>query len=267
MRSGSQGPTVWPECLRYGVAAIGYSPFDTVDLSGVSRGEPRDLWEKLAPSQKSSLAHVAYDMANGDVIYVKDGNFIICRGTVTGPYQFDPENHIVGARGDDDLWPHHIPVDWEHDFVPVGITLGAEQTTVLCLRGDRLRRLEVAVRKANKGGAPAKKSSAEAVLEAVEGRTCSAEARFRSRNPALIDAKKMESDGKCNICGFSFTERYPGLARDCLVAHHTKPIGGRKRASKTTLDDIDLLCPNCHAAVHTVVPPLTAGELRRRLPS
>jgi predicted HNH restriction endonuclease len=105
----------------------------------------------------------------------------------------------------------------------------------------------------------------EQILAALEGDTYPAEALFRKRNRALIDAKKLKSDGKCSVCGFSFIDQYTGLTNDCLVGHHVKPIGKRKKVTKTTLDDIDLLCPNCHTAVHTKDPPLTAAKLRKML--
>jgi 5-methylcytosine-specific restriction endonuclease McrA len=105
----------------------------------------------------------------------------------------------------------------------------------------------------------------EVQLAAMEGRHYITEAGFRRRNRALIEAKKKQSDGKCSVCEFDFKERYRGIEKDYLVAHHVKPIGRRKRASKTTLDQIDLLCPNCHAAVHSEDPPLSADELRGRL--
>jgi predicted HNH restriction endonuclease len=107
----------------------------------------------------------------------------------------------------------------------------------------------------------------EVQLAAMEGRHYLAEAKFRRRNRALIEEKKRRSDGKCTVCGFDFKAIYKGLDRDCLVAHYVQPIGKRRTASKTTLDQIDILCPNCHAAVHSQDPPLTAGELRIRLVS
>jgi 5-methylcytosine-specific restriction protein A len=105
----------------------------------------------------------------------------------------------------------------------------------------------------------------EAVLAALEGGSYRREAIFRERNQALIELKKRSSDGRCSVCLLRFADRYTGITRLCLVAHHADPIGQRKKASKTTLADIDLLCPNCHAAVHTEDPPLTADELRSRL--
>jgi predicted HNH restriction endonuclease len=105
----------------------------------------------------------------------------------------------------------------------------------------------------------------EQINAVLEGNAYPAEAMFRKRNRALIDAAKRQSDGKCCVCGFSFVEEYAGLTNGCLVAHHVKPIGKRKRATKTKLDDIDLLCPNCHTVVHTEDPPLTAAKLRTML--
>ena len=204
-------------------------------------------------------------MKLGDTIYVKEGKSIICRGKVAGPYYFDGERTIVGSRGKDDLYPHLIPVNWETDFTPVRIVLGADPITVLRLTGERLRRLEKAIGEASETAEERKKSYQDAVLEALEGETHRTEVQFRKRNRALIDAKKMESDGKCTVCQFNFVARYVGLRRDCLIAHHVKPIGKRNKATKTTLDDIDLLCPNCHAVVHTQDPPLTAAKLRKML--
>jgi 5-methylcytosine-specific restriction endonuclease McrA len=105
----------------------------------------------------------------------------------------------------------------------------------------------------------------EVQLAAMEGRHYLAEAKFRRRNRALIEEKKRQSDGKCSVCGFDFKATYKGLERDLLVGHHVEPIGRRKKATKTTLEQIDVLCPNCHAAVHSQDPPLTADQLRGRL--
>lgn len=105
----------------------------------------------------------------------------------------------------------------------------------------------------------------EVQLAAMEGRHYIAEAKFRLRNRALIEEKKRQSDGKCNVCKFDFQATYKGLERNFLVGHHVKPIGKRKKATKTTLADIDVLCPNCHAAVHSEDPPLCANELRSRI--
>ena len=134
---------MWPACRELGVAAIAYDPLEHTDLSAYPQGEPKELWDQLASSQKSSLKKVAYEMAEGDVIYVKDGPAIVCRGVVTGPYQFDHEHRIRDPYGT--YWNHQVPVDWDLGFRPVNIVLGADLHTVLRLSGERLDRLEQAI--------------------------------------------------------------------------------------------------------------------------
>lgn len=103
------------------------------------------------------------------------------------------------------------------------------------------------------------------VHEALEGTVYTARVTYRKRSRALISAKKAASDRRCEACGFSFEEYYRITDRDCLVAHHIDPIARRSGPSKTTLDDIALLCPNCHAIVHTQDPPISPEDLRRML--
>ncbi len=101
--------------------------------------------------------------------------------------------------------------------------------------------------------------------EALEGEIYKVERTWRKRNRALITQRKVASDGHCEVCSFRFEHQYGLLNRDCLVAHHLDPIGQRQVASKTTLADIALLCPNCHAAVHTQDPPISLADLCKRL--
>lgn len=255
-RWGNQGTSSWKECFHGRVAAIGYGPLDQVDLSKYPRYQPKRLWNQLAPAQRASLGRVAYEMRRGDIIYVKEGPYIVGRGTVVRPYRFNPKTQIPSPRG---AWPHQVTVKWDGDFIRVRVLLGAEQFTVLPLTGDRLRELQVAI----------KREDAESVVrvngEAVlEGEQRKVEASFRRRNPRLIAAKKATSD-HCEVCGFSFQAHYRLLGRDCLVVHHTRPLGARQRPSKTTLDDLVVLCPNCHAAVHVQAPPLSVDVLRQKL--
>jgi sporulation protein YlmC with PRC-barrel domain len=146
-RCGNQGPSLWEECKKLDVAAITYNSLARVDLTSHKYNEPHSLWSKLSPSQKSSLRHVAYDMKNGDTIYVKEGTQIICKGTVLGKsdraYVFDESFRIVDSNGTP--WPHQVPVAWDASFKPINILLGAEQNAVLELNGERLKTLQKAL--------------------------------------------------------------------------------------------------------------------------
>jgi predicted HNH restriction endonuclease len=155
-------------------------------------------------------------------------------------------------------WSHQVPVAWELDFEAMRLLLGSEPTTVLPIEGARLQLIEKTIygrRKEIKQ------------REAVEGERYKTEVTFRKRNRALIEAKKAKSDGLCEVCKFSFREQYGLATPDCLVAHHINPISGRASASKTTLDDIALLCPNCHAVIHSFDKPLSLESLRQLVKS
>ncbi|MGA2673361.1 MAG: hypothetical protein ABSE99_09035 [Terracidiphilus sp.] len=142
-RAGNQGKEMWPECLKLGVAAITYYPLANIDLAKYPEGEPRELWAELEPTQKSSLRHVAYEMAAGDIIYVKQGPKIIDKGIVTAGYRFDPHPRIVDPNGV--AWRHQVAVDWAREFGEIPVLLGGELVTVKLLTEADVLRIERAI--------------------------------------------------------------------------------------------------------------------------
>jgi hypothetical protein len=143
LRAGNHGREMWPDCVRLGVAAITYRPLATTDLSKFAHGEPKNLWDELEPSQKASLRRVAYEMAAGDVIYVKQGPKIVDKGIVAGRYEFDSQFRLAGPDGVP--WAHQVPVDWSRRFTPITLLLGAEPLTVKELSSTEVERIELAL--------------------------------------------------------------------------------------------------------------------------
>jgi 5-methylcytosine-specific restriction endonuclease McrA len=256
-RVGNQGFDMFPDCFRYGVAAITYDRIAYTDLSKYPKYpkyEPKELWGQLEPTQKASLWRLVYEMKKGDVIYVKHGKKITCKGVVRSRYRFDRANRIVEPGGVP--WSHQVPVSWDNGFPAVEMLFGAEEHTVHKLSDNQVQALEAAAEKSRKENKR---------READEGKVVLTEAAFRSRNAALIAARKANSDYKCEVCGFRFLDRYGKIAHEYIIAHHLVPLASRKGISKTTLDDIALLCANCHAMVHTTQPPHSLEKLRRSL--
>lgn len=251
-RVGNQGFDMFPYCLKYGVAAITYDPLAYTDLSKYPRGEPKGLWDQLEATQKASLGRLAYEMKRGDIIYVKHGGEIICKGVVRGRYSFDKIGRIIEPGGVP--WSHQVPVTWDQGFPRVEMRFGGEPVSVLRLSNEQVSKLGAAVQRSDKQ---------KRLIEAEEGRVMITEAAFRSRNAALIETRKMNSDYRCEVCGFRFSDKYGRIGRDYIIAHHLVPLASVKGASKTTLDDIALLCANCHAMVHTARPPLSISDLKR----
>jgi hypothetical protein len=248
-RAGNQGYEMWPDCFRLGIAAITYYPLAKIDLSQYSYGEPKNLWKKLEPAQKASLRRVAYEMTVGDVIFVKQGTKIVSKGIVKGSYQFDTKFRLIDPNGTP--WAHQVPVQWVLDFPEVEILLGAEPLTVKELSPDKVEELEAAIKKVKKHYQQA---------EAIEGEIYKKEAVFRSRNRALVQAKKANSDYCCEVCGFNFRKTYGIIGANYIIAHHRKLISSG--VARTTINDIALLCANCHAMVHTQNPPIAIEKLR-----
>jgi predicted HNH restriction endonuclease len=250
-RVGPQGHPMWPECRRFDVAAITYYPLAQIDLSKFPPGQPKDKWAELSPPQKYSLRKVAYDMRKGDVIYAKEGAKIVGRGIVKSSYQFDKRYRIIDPNGTP--WAHQVRVEWASDFVPIRMSLGDQQRyTVRELTEGDIKRLGREVK-------------ADIQMAVLEGEIYVQETAFRRRNAALIQAKKANSDYCCEICGFSFEKTYGKIGREHIIAHHIKPLSRQSKPSKTTLEDIILLCANCHAMVHAKNPPIMPHELRRLL--
>lgn len=245
---------MWPQCFSHGVAALTYSSLEKIDLSKFKQGAPKELWQELAPAQKASLSRVAYKMKVGDIIFVKEGKNIVGKGKVTGKYNYDTTNSIVDPNGY--FWNHQVPVKWKTDFEPISILLGAEQYTVLPLNQTRVEKLAKAI---------SEKEKEIQSFEVCEGEITIAEIMFRQRNRTIIAAKKALSNGACEICGFNFKMKYRLSEKDCLVAHHLNPIGFRRKATLTSMNDILLVCPNCHAVAHTHNPPISPVKLKKMI--
>jgi len=80
--------------------------------------------------------------------------------------------------------------------------------------------------------------------------------RRRERNHKLIEEakkKRLKEKGTlvCDVCGFSFSQKYGDRGKDFIEAHHTIPISIRKpEGSKTKINDLALVCSNCHRMLH-----------------
>jgi predicted HNH restriction endonuclease len=168
---------------------------------------------------------------------------------------FDRRSPVKGERGDP--WPHLISVEWDHEFPSVRVRVGDTQLyAVRPLSQNDQRKVD---------RARERREATLSTTEVIEGETLRREINFRRRNRALIEAKKAGSDYRCEVCGFSFEETYGPVGKAFIIAHHVEPLGSRRRASRTALGDIELICANCHAMIHKKAPPFLPAELRPKL--
>ena len=103
---------------------------------------------------------------------------------------------------------------------------------------------------------------------ALEGMSKELIHKRRERDYKIIKAKKqsvLAEKGKleCEVCEFNFQEIYGIRGGNYIEVHHTIPLSDYQHPRITFLEDLALLCSNCHRMIHRAEPWLTVEELRR----
>jgi 5-methylcytosine-specific restriction protein A len=89
------------------------------------------------------------------------------------------------------------------------------------------------------------------------------------RDPKLIAAKRKAAAAAgslaCEVCGFDFKATYGDLGEGYIEVHHTKPVHTLLAGTRTKLDDLALLCANCHRMAHRKLVPCSLENLSTAL--
>ena len=106
-------------------------------------------------------------------------------------------------------------------------------------------------------------------FEYTEGNIKEIRHKRRERNSRLVQDAKIEFKAKhneklfCEICGFDFSERYGDAGYDFIEAHHTKPISEMDEEGEITdINDLIMVCSNCHSIIHRRNPFYTIEEMK-----
>lgn len=89
----------------------------------------------------------------------------------------------------------------------------------------------------------------------------------RERSIKLIELSKkrlIEKNGRlyCEVCGFDFEKVYGELGNNFIEAHHIKPVSQMSDNEKTSIEDIVMVCSNCHSMIHRKKPWLTFENIK-----
>lgn len=103
-----------------------------------------------------------------------------------------------------------------------------------------------------------------------EGKLVLKQHLVRERNSEVIKLAKerfIQQYGKlfCEICGFDFSTQYGDIGEGYIEGHHTKPVSEMTENEETRVEDIALVCSNCHRMLHRKRPWLTINELKELL--
>tara|TARA_B100000953_G_C17955460_1_gene401305 strand:- start:64 stop:963 length:900 start_codon:yes stop_codon:yes gene_type:complete len=103
-------------------------------------------------------------------------------------------------------------------------------------------------------------------VEYAEGKRKEREAYFFARNPKLIREAKRLHGYKCQACGFEFKDKYGEFGKDYIECHHENVLSERPEEEwsddvKTSINDVKVLCSNCHRMIHHKKPAITFQKL------
>ena len=104
-------------------------------------------------------------------------------------------------------------------------------------------------------------------LSVPEGRRAYKVHLSRERNRSLVEEAKRRFRAEhgrlyCEVCGFDFADVYGSAATDFIEAHHNLPISEMKEGDTTRVEDLSMLCSNCHQVIHLRRPWLNVQQLR-----
>lgn len=105
------------------------------------------------------------------------------------------------------------------------------------------------------------------IKEVFEGEVVYKLHKLKERDNSLIEAKKrkiFKENGKleCEVCNFDFSEKYGSLGNGFIECHHIRHLSTYKSKQKTKLDDLALVCSNCHRMLHRNFENMTIEKLK-----
>jgi 5-methylcytosine-specific restriction endonuclease McrA len=88
----------------------------------------------------------------------------------------------------------------------------------------------------------------------------------RERNQTIVRNKKKHAASlECEICEFSFSSVYGSAAGEYCEVHHLLPLSEVETDTRTRMEDLAILCANCHRVVHLHNPPYSINEVKSML--
>jgi len=86
------------------------------------------------------------------------------------------------------------------------------------------------------------------------------------RDPKLVRKKReaalASGSLSCEVCSFNFASSYGVLGTGFIEVHHLKPVSQLPKRTNVKLEDLAILCANCHRMAHRRRLPLSLDEIR-----
>jgi predicted HNH restriction endonuclease len=112
----------------------------------------------------------------------------------------------------------------------------------------------------------AKQDSRYATDSDIEGIRYEIITMTASRSKRLRDKAFQSAKGICAVCERDFTKVLSGRGIRVLQVHHKRMLSKTESETQTRLDDLVVVCANCHLLLHLdLKKTLTVPQLKRML--
>jgi 5-methylcytosine-specific restriction protein A len=101
-------------------------------------------------------------------------------------------------------------------------------------------------------------------MSVIETRKYVYHRKIERNRTAARQAKKFHGT-RCQACDLDFTERYGGIGKGFIEAHHLKAISSLEEGVAVSYDvakDFVVLCSNCHRMIHRSPDPSDLAQFR-----
>ena len=94
--------------------------------------------------------------------------------------------------------------------------------------------------------------------------------KYRERDSKITKQKKQlhfKKYGylKCEVCGFDFHKVYGKVGKGFIECHHKVPLSEFESITETKLEDLSLVCANCHRMLHKKIDTIRINDLKALL--
>lgn len=105
-----------------------------------------------------------------------------------------------------------------------------------------------------------------------EGQTLYKLHKVLERNKSIVAHKKEVVARKfgrlaCEACSFEFERYYGDIGKGFIECHHRTPLATFRKTVRTSIEDLALVCSNCHRMLHRQIDTLRVEDLRDMIAS
>lgn len=152
-----------------------------------------------------------------------------------------------------------LPIEQRELMIPRAVKGGIGQSNIWFADKVESQELVRKVQELIKSGSTSTLPDVDQSKSIIEGNPRLVAHLRRERNAAIVNQKKaavLRESGKlcCEVCGFDFKEVYGDIGDGFCEVHHIQPLHKSDGNVKTELNDLAIICSNCHRIIHRMEP-------------